>query len=245
MDDQDCLQGRRELEGSMLVSREAWPTRRFVLAGLITGPFLGLPAGRPEAAELGTVPSNPPPPIRFDVIRQGDVIGSHQVDFTPGAGNYAVHTHIDATVQLLGVTVFAYKHEGTEVWSDGRLVQFDSETIDDKSQFFVHGKAAGGDFQLTNRKGSETAPADIMVASYWTPEIARRTLLIDPQRGRLKTQQMLGKDTVSIPLPTGPVRAARYQVTGITEGWVAYDGGRWIAAELRKKGSDIFYRLKS
>jgi hypothetical protein len=98
---------------------------------------------------------------------------------------------------------------------------------------------------MTNRKGVEMAPADIMVGSYWTPEIARRTQLIDPQRGRVKEQQLVSKDAVKIPVASTPVDATRYTLAGLTNGWVAYDNrGRWIAAELEKKGSDIRYRLR-
>jgi Family of unknown function (DUF6134) len=226
------------------------PTRRRILAGLALGPLLlstaprAFAAGEPPVPEQPTVPKQPPP-IRFDVLRAGGVIGSHLVDFAPGEGGYSVRTRIDIAVRLLGVTVFVYKHDSTEVWTDGRLVRFDSDTIDDDSEFFVRGRAAGGDFRIENRKGTEQAPADIMVASYWTPEIARRTQLIDPQRGRVKTQQLLGEDSIRVPLPAGPVQATRYRLEGITNGWVAYDDrGRWVAAELKKKGSDILYRLR-
>ncbi|HYN38072.1 MAG TPA: DUF6134 family protein, partial [Rhodospirillales bacterium] len=101
-------------------------------------------------------------------------------------------------------------------------------------------------FKLTNRKGEEMATADIMVGSYWTPEIARRSQLIDPQRGRVKTQELLSTDTLAIPVANKPIEATRYRVVGVTDGWVAFDpAGRWLAADFSKKGSDIQYRLKA
>ena len=106
------------------------------------------------------------------------------------------------------------------------------------------GRAEAGAFRVVNRKGTEMAPADIMVGSYWTPSIARQTQLIDPQRGRVKPQQLLGTDTLKVPVAGKPVETSRYEVTGVTEGWVAYDAsGRWLAAMVRKKGTDIVYRL--
>jgi hypothetical protein len=219
------------------------PTRRTVLGGLIAGSLLVLYQRSARAAFA--MPSVPPPPIRFDVIRAGDVIGAHEVDFGLAGDALSVTTRIEVEVRVLNVKLFEFRHNGTEVWADGRLQKFDSETLDDDSKFFVVGRATADGFRMTNRKGVQMAPADIMVGSYWTPEIARETLLIDPQRGRLKEQQLVAKDAIRIPVASASVEAIRYTLTGLTDGWVAYDDrGRWIAAELKKKGSDIQYRLR-
>jgi hypothetical protein len=64
------------------------------------------------------------------------------------------------------------------------LQKSDRETLDDDSKFFVVGRATADGFHQSERR--RWRRADIMVGSYWTPEIARETLLIDPQRDRLK-----------------------------------------------------------
>jgi hypothetical protein len=185
-----------------------------------------------------------PPPIHFDVIRNNDVIGTHKVEFRGSSEEFSVRTLIDITVRVLGVTVFLFRHDGTERWRNGLLQAFDSKTTDDDSEFFVTGRAEAGGFRIVNRKGTETAPPDIMVGSYWTPEIALQPQLIDPQRGRVKTQQLLSKDKMPLQIGRNEIEATRYRVIGVTDGWVAYDAsGRWVAAELKKKGSDILYRL--
>jgi hypothetical protein len=225
------------------------PSRRALLSATALLPLMltarqGVTAFAAQGqATAQTVPPQPPPPIRFDVIRAGDVIGSHRVDFVPGEEGYDVRTRIDIEVRVLGLKVFTYNNDSTEVWRGGRLVRFDSETQDDDSKFFVRGRAERDSFRIENRNGVQQAPATIMVASYWTPEIARRTELLDPQRGRVKTQQMLGQDVINLNLANGAIQATRYRLVGITDGWVAYDRqGTWVAAELHKKGSDILYR---
>jgi hypothetical protein len=219
------------------------PTRRSVIGGFMAGSFLLLQQRSARAAFAA--PSRPLPPIRFDVIRAGDLIGSHEVDFSLAGGAFLVTTRIEVEVRVLNVKLFEFRHDGTEVWADGRLQKFDSETLDDDSKFFVVGRATANGFQITNRKGVEIAPADIMVASYWTAEIARRTQLIDPQRGRVKEQQLLGKDSIKVSVARATVDATRYTISGVNNGWVAYDDrGHWLAAELNKKGSDILYRLR-
>jgi len=215
--------------------------RREVVGGLVA--VLPLLLAERAGAAPARIPPVPPPAIRFDVLREGAVIGEHLVDFARLDGGYSVQTRIEIAVRILGVKVFEFRHKSTEVWKKDRLVTFESKTRDDDSEFFVDGRATASGFEMTNRKGVETAPADIMVASYWTPEIARQTLLIDPQRGRVKPQQLVATDTLAVPVAGASVNTTRYRLTGITNGWVAYDDrGRWLAAELQKKGSDILYR---
>lgn len=221
----------------------AVPTRRAVIGGFMAGSFL-LFEGRSARAAFA-VPRVSPPPIRFDIVREGDVIGAHAVDFALSGETLSVTTRIEVEVRIFGVKLFEFRHYGTELWADGRLLKFDSETLDDDSKFFVDGRAEADGFRISNRKSVEMAPADIMVASYWTPEIARRPQLIDPQRGRVKEQQLLGKDTVKVAVGSSTVDATRYTISGVSNGWVAYDDrGRWLAAELNKQGSDILYRAR-
>lgn len=227
-----------------LVMEARSPTRRSILGvGLIACSALVM--GHRSAYAAFAVPSVPPFPIRFDVLRAGDVIGSHRVDFDATQHGLAVRTQIDIEVRVLGVKAFEFRHDSTELWADGRLQKFDSETLDDDSRFFVNGFATTEGFHVTNKKGSELAPADIMVGSYWTPEIARQTLLMDAQRGTLRQQRLVGRETVALVIGSSPVEATRYTLAGLTNGWVAYDRyGRWLSAELKKKGSDILYRLR-
>jgi Domain of unknown function (DUF6134) len=219
-------------------------TRREFVAGIVAVGIFSL--GPKDAMAAFSQPRAAPRPVRFDVIRAGDVIGKHDVDFKLKGGGLTVRTTIDITVRILGLTVFEFQHEGTELWRGGLLQAFDSQTHDDDSDFFVVGRAGAGGFSITNRKGTLTAPADIMVGSYWTSEIARRPQLIDPQRGRVKDQQILGTDAFSVPVDGRAVETTRYRVNGVTDGWVAYDTtGAWVAAELNKKGSDILYRVRA
>lgn len=214
--------------------------RRALLLGMASVVYCNVPIIRSLAAvDLKA--------IHFDVIRNNEVIGRHDVIFTSvGNDGFNVETTIDIEVRILGVRVFIYQHKGTEQWRAGRLFAFDSRTIDNDSKFFVVGRARDDGFHITNRKGEVMAPADIMVGSYWRPEIALEKRLIDPQRGRIKDQRLITQDQLDVRIGGVERPTERYSVTGVVEGWVAYDAKeRWVAATLRKAGSDILYRLRS
>ena len=73
-----------------------------------------------RSGRAALVLSPPPPPIRFDVFRAGDAIGSHEVDFGAIESGLAVRTRIDIEVHALGVKLFEFstqKHRTLDRWS--------------------------------------------------------------------------------------------------------------------------------
>jgi len=233
---------RASLTGKTDPYAEIKPTRRRLLAGVVAGVVLA--AGKRTA--VGGEAVSPRRAVRFDVLRGGELIGYHLVEFADAGDGLAVRTDIEIEVRILGIRAFVFRHQSVERWTMDRLQSFDSETVDNDSQFFVRGRAVGDRFQITHRKGKEVAPADIMVASYWRPAIARQTRLIDPQRGRVKDQQLLRRDRIVVPVGDRDLPADQYRLNGVVDGWVAYgDDGDWLAAELKKGGSDILYRRRS
>lgn len=197
------------------------------------------------ASPAAALPAAPERGIRFDLVRSGVSIGSHTVDFGIDGGGLGVETRIDVRVAPLGVVLFAYRHRSRERYEGDRLVAFDSETDDDDSRFFVHGRAETDGFRVRTKKGEALLSADTMVGSFWTPATLARPMLLDPQRGRLKPQTIEGRERLRLTLAGQEVAATRYRISGIINGTVTYDdAGRWLAATLLKKGSEIVYRLQ-
>ena len=81
------------------------PSRRAVLGGLAAGGLVLL-GGRPAPAAGSWMPQSPPPPIHFDVIRNGDVIGGHDVTFEAARRRRARRAH-------------PHRHRGQHAGGDG------------------------------------------------------------------------------------------------------------------------------
>jgi len=212
-------------------------------AGSVIGPSSVLAAGRSAGS---VVPGRPEKPIIFEVLLANAPIGKHVVEFRSDGDVFEVHTQIDIQVKILGVLLFNYQHTGVEAYDKDRLITYESQTVDDDSEFFVKARSVADGFEIINKKGRILAPADIWVASYWTPRVLTRTELIDPQRGKIKTQRVGQREPVTLKVGGSDMSGTRYRISGVVNGTVVYDDqGQWIGATLIKKGSDIVYRLKS
>lgn len=228
---------------------------RFEAAGVSRRRVLLLGAGGALAAALAVParlraeplkgPVAPPPPVRFDVVALGSAIGRHEVRFrSAAAGGFVADTEIDIDAKLLGVRVFSYKQKTSETWAGGRLQAFTSEGDDDGKGFAASGHATEGGFVVEGSKGKITAPADVMLATYWTPLMLTRPAVINPKRGNLKSQTVrpAGETTVRIGDTEQP--ATRYDITGVLDGTVSYDrDDHWVAAAFDRKGATIEYRI--
>lgn len=185
-------------------------------------------------------------PLTFDVVWSGDVIGAHVVRFENSENELRVNTTIDLTVKVLWITAFRYLHNSTEVWRDGRLVSFESETVDNGRTDTVNGKARDGSFEVTGRRGTLMAPADIIPGTFWNPEIVSRDVVLDPKKGTLESQVVHGHDRVRIEVGGRPRTVTRYRLDTILNGAIDYDDeGRWSGGWFKKKGGRVHYRLRA
>jgi hypothetical protein len=222
-------------------SKGDWTRRRALLFGagavLATLPVPAQTAQPPAATQSG---------IRFDLLRYGIAIGDHAIDFQADGDRLEVRNRIDVSVGALGVVLFEFLHSSRESYEGERLVAFDSETTDGDGRFFVSGRASDDGFTVRTRKGTGVLPADTLVASYWSPRVLTRPVLLDPQRGRLKPQVIEAKERISIDVAGESRPATRYRISGVLHGTVVFDDeGRWLAATVMKKNSEIVYRLRS
>ena len=190
-------------------------------------------------------PLAPPPPVRFDVFALGTTIGRHQVGFRPAAdGGFVADTEIDINATVLGVQLFYYTQKTSETWANGRLQAFTSEGDDDGKSFAASGHAADGGFVIEGSKGRINAPADVMLATYWTPLMLTRTEVINPKRGNLKPQTVRPAGQTTVRIGDSERAASRYDISGVLDGAIFYDQqDHWVGAAFDRKGATIDYRI--
>ena len=84
--------------------------------------------------------------IEFDIYRNNKQIGRHTFSFERSETKLAVHSDIYFEIKKLGVVLYKYKAEGTEIFSDGKLIEFYSKTKQNKKDKYVNMKLEGNEY---------------------------------------------------------------------------------------------------
>ena len=76
--------------------------------------------------------------IEFDIFRNNKQIGKHIFTFVRSDKKLKVISKINFKIKKLGVVLYRYSAEGTEVFENGDLIKFNSTTNQNKKNKFVN-----------------------------------------------------------------------------------------------------------
>lgn len=182
----------------------------------------------------------------FEIAWTDIVGGTHVVRFEPVGDELRVYTNIDISYHVLWMKPLDYHLAVRETWRGSRLVAFESDTRDRDRRESVRGRVLDGGFEVTGRKGTVLAPADIIPATFWNPEIVTRDVVLDPQKGTLEDQELKGRDRTTLTVNGAALPVTRYRLDTVLKGEVYYgDEGQWAGGRFKKKGFHIDFRLKA
>lgn len=201
-------------------------------------PALALAAVLSCAAPAIAAPTVPPSgALTYDIVRNGDTIGSNTLHFSRSGDGLSVDISTRVLVTVAMVPVYRFEHDGHERWEGGKLVALKSVTDDDGT----HRKVAlqAGDSGLTGTADGKpgSAPADILPASLWDRDIVDRGQLLNTLTGKPMTVRITHSGTETVTVGGKPVAADRYVVSGELARELWYDKtGRLV--HVRMKGDD-------
>jgi uncharacterized protein DUF6134 len=220
--------------------------RRVFMGGLI-GAAAGMTVSslRPAPA-YGALAT--PQSLKFNAYRGTSQVGTHAVSVMPAGNQTKVHVAIDMKVSAAFITLFAFKHEGEEIWQDGRLVGLSSRTDDNGDAYQVTGQATADGFRIEGPGGPALARADTFTSnSVWNTALLRRATAVDVQHGGIIGLSVKPEGREAIAVAGATLPASKYQfVTPFIAGSVWYDSdGRWVKALFERDGEEIEYRLEA
>jgi len=175
------------------------------------------PGARPLGAEQASLSlASFPPAGRFEyrILRVGEEIGRHEVEFRRDRGRLVVETRMEAVVTLLSIPVFRFRHAAQEKWVDDSLESLTAQTDDDGTERSVEAEAEGGRLRVVYNGKPREYEGPMIPASLWHPATVEQTVLFDPIRGRPRRIAVAAHGREEVDL--GPERrmAMHYSITG-------------------------------
>ena len=184
--------------------------------------------------------------IAFRVVREEADIGTHVLTFRRDGGKLIVDIAVDLKVTAFGYVIYTYRHRGTEIWRDNRIVSVKTETDDNGTKLSV--VAISGESGINVEAGGKqkVLPANYMPSSHWNPAWLSAGGLLNTATGEPVQPKVAGPTSEKITTARDQVEAARYTISSPRQAEIWFDtAGRWIKAKfVAADGSLIEYILQ-
>lgn len=183
------------------------------------------------AAPLDSVP--PSGSLSFGIWRGGVRIGVHSYAFRHAGDDLIVEQHVALAVRLGFVTLYRFSGKRLEVWRDGRLIKFDSETDDDGTYHRVRAEVSEDGLVVEGDSGTRYLPADAMPFGLWNRAALRGAPIFSDETG---TPMRL-----TVTANEGDI-GAHYRVTGDMSYVVSYTHSALCGVKIAARdGSTVEY----
>jgi len=186
--------------------------------------------------------------LNFTVIRKGETIGTHVIEFSNTGKRVGVHIKTDVEVKLAFIPLYHFNHEGNEVWTDGRLSSLISSTDDDGANHALTVEGGGSALKVIGDGKSSSVNPTIIPASLWHPDLARpgSASILNTLDGHLMAVDVAFGGEENIVAYNETVRARHFVMSGELERdlWYGPDGMLVKASFKGSDGSDIQYVLQ-
>ena len=185
--------------------------------------------------------------IEFDIYRNNKHIGKHTFSFKRSDGQVTVKDEINFEIKKLGIVLYKYHVNGTEIYKAGELIKFNSKTDQNDKHKYVNLKLENGEYSIDGSSYKGKAPVDYLLGTWWNHSIVKATAQISAVSGRIIKQKVtfLGKETIE--LRNKSYNTLHFNFSSIdkklnkdkklnTEVWYDAKTLNWVKASFNKKG---------
>ena len=191
--------------------------------------------------------------IEFDIFRNNKNIGKHIFSFSKTNDILAVKSEISFEIKKLGVVLYTYNVKGTEYFKDGKLIKFNSKTVQNGKEKYVNIKHENEELVIDGSSFKGKVPEDYLLGTWWNHSIVKAEAQISAVSGRIIKQKVtfLGKETLNIDNKTYKTLHFNFSSTDKkldkdkklnTDVWYDERTLNWVKATFKKKG-DWEYKL--
>ena len=193
--------------------------------------------------------------IEFDIYRNNKFIGKHIFSFEKSGELTSVRSEINFKIKKLGLVLYKYTAEGTEVYKDGNLIKFNSNTNQNNKKKYVNIKRDENEYIIDGSSYKGKVSTDFMIGTWWNHGIVEANAQISAVSGRIIKQKVkfLGKKKIKIGEKSFNTLHFNFSSTDKklnkdkklnTDIWYDEKTLNWVKASFEKKGK-WEYRLIS
>ena len=138
--------------------------------------------------------------ITFEIYRNSKFIGNHIFTFKKVNDELHVNSDINFQIKKLGVVLYKYKATGTEIFSEGNLINFSSKTNQNGKEKYVNIKSNNNELIIDGSSFKGKVPAEYMLGTWWNHSLVESKAQISAVSGRIIKQKVvfLGKETIDV-----------------------------------------------
>ena len=193
--------------------------------------------------------------IEFDIYRNNKHIGKHIFSFSRSDNKLLVKSDINFQIKKLGVVLYKYSAQGTEIFEDGKLIKFNSTTKQNKKEKYVNLELVGEEYNIDGSSYKGKAPKEFELGTWWNHSIVKSKAQISAVSGRIIYQKVdfIGEETIELNGKIYNTLHFNFSSTDKklnknkklnTDIWYDKETLNWVKASFKKKGS-WEYRLLS
>lgn len=181
--------------------------------------------------------------MQFDVLRDGDPIGSYLVFFRKQGDALQVETRASIEVDILFASAYKLRYQSLETWRDGALASLTASTNDDGEFKHMEAVRDGTALDVSGMEGKWEAAPTLLPTSHWNMAQVSAETLINTVSGTANHISVVeaGVENVAMGDEMRPARRFIYSGDLDMEAWYD-DQGRWVKLRFAAEdGSTIEY----
>lgn len=187
------------------------------------------------------------PVATYDILRDGDLVGTHRIGFTRQGEALRVESETDIAVDFLFMNAYAFEYRAISLWQDGRLLRLNAATDDDGEKSIIAASLANEGLRLDGPAGTAMIDPTLPVSEHWSRSFIEGGQQLNTITGAVNAIEVEPLGDAFISLAGGTIRADRFQIRGDIELETWYDdAGRWLGMRFAARDASIIeYRCRT
>jgi hypothetical protein len=209
--------------------------RDFAMVRLVLGLFLALMVNDSTGSVEGNIEV-----FNFKVLLDDREVGRHTFVVEDRGNQVAVTSEASMDFTVLLVKKVEYRHQASEIWQNGCLLEFKSSTQRNNKSVHMSGKMVDDTFVINHEQGETSLGTCIKSFPYWRPKWLEGEFLLNVETGKYAP--------VSLQSKTDSLTQSTYKTISLpkTEIRLEYDkAGDWqqLESDLKIVGTLRYQRI--